>query len=181
MLHQTVKNGVVRAEILGPERTRTVTLLRRIDAVIPYEQVERPEDALPEGERVLGQRGVPGFKLHRYRIVREGRHAVRERWNDLYPPTTQIVLVGTGKKREGQKPEDDKHPEYLADELLVMTQGIENEDGDKGGTDILESREPGKYGKAGWTGEAGMPLWQSEDEAKTEPDDKPEEKKGKKG
>ncbi|MBI3200756.1 MAG: VanW family protein [Myxococcales bacterium] len=72
VLHQTVKNGVVRAEVLGPRRVRTVTLIRRIDSAIPYEEVERDDPNLPEGVRVLSQRGVAGFKLHRYRIVREG-------------------------------------------------------------------------------------------------------------
>src|SRR5690606_24619748 len=72
VLHQTVKNGVVRAEILGPERKKTVTLLRRILSATPYEQLERPDKDLPRGVRVLAQRGVPGFKLRRYRIVREG-------------------------------------------------------------------------------------------------------------
>jgi vancomycin resistance protein YoaR len=178
VLHQSVKNGVVRAEILGPPRTRTVTLIRRIDSAIPYEQVERPDDELPEGKRVLGQRGVPGFKLHRYRIVREGKHAVRERWNDLYPPTSQIIRVGTGKNtREGSRAEDDPHPEYLADELLVMTQGLENEDGDRAKDQIWESREPGKYGEAGWTGEAGMPLWQSDGAAGDGADEKDDKKK----
>jgi vancomycin resistance protein YoaR len=167
VFHQSVKNGIVRAEILGPERARTVTLIRKIDSVIAYEQVERPSDLLPEGKRVLAQRGVPGFKLHRYRIVREGRHAVRERWNDLYPPTTQIINVGTGKKaRERLPPEDDKHPEYLADELLVLTQGIDTEDGERGRDQMLESREPGKYGTAGWTEAAGMPLWRPDDTPK---------------
>jgi vancomycin resistance protein YoaR len=166
VLHQSVKNGIVRAEILGPERSRTVTLIRKIDGVIPYEQLERPSDLLPEGKRVLSQRGVPGFKLHRYRIVREGRHAVRERWNDLYPPTTQIINVGTGLKvRERAAPEDDKHPEYLADELLVQTQGIETEDGDSARDQMRESREPGKYGKPGWTEAAGMPFWRGDDAA----------------
>jgi vancomycin resistance protein YoaR len=159
VLHQTVKNGSVRAEILGPSRTRTVTLIRRVESALPYEQLERADDSMPEGKRVLGQRGIPGFKLRRYRIVREGAHAVRERWNDLYPPTAQIIRVGTGKKvREGLVAKDDAAPEYLADELLVLTQGID----DQGQT--LESREPGKTGKAGWTEAAGMPLWRPDED-----------------
>src|SRR5690606_38614959 len=31
VLHETVKNGIVRAEILGPKRRRTVSFFRRID------------------------------------------------------------------------------------------------------------------------------------------------------
>jgi vancomycin resistance protein YoaR len=167
VLHQTVKNGVVRAEILGPERASTVTLIRRIDLAIPFEQIERPDKELPEGVRVLGQRGLPGFKLHRYRIVRHGAHAFRERWNDVYPPTAQIVRIGTGEgQRDPERHKDDPTPEYVADELLVMTQGIDAE-GDEagtaeGGARILEWREPGAYGEQGWTEKAGMPFWSSE-------------------
>ena len=96
VLHETVKNGTVRAEVLGPAQSRTVTLIRRITAVQPYEELERPDEKLPRGVRSLGQRGVPGFTVTRYRIVRVGPHAVRERWIDKYPPTQQVVRVGTG-------------------------------------------------------------------------------------
>ena len=172
------------AEILGPKRTRTVArLIRRIDAAIPFEEVERPDKDLPNGLRVLGQRGVPGFKLRRYRIIREGDHAVRERWDDTYPPTSQIVRVGAGDMaKDSVKVQDDQHPEYVADELLVTTQGPKldaadaDEDGqkdddtaDRGGV-TRESREPGKYGTAGWTEEAGMPYWRT---GQTKPDSEP--------
>lgn len=200
VLHETVKNGVVRAEILGPKRTRTVTLIRRIDSALPYEEVERPDKELPNGVRVLGQRGVPGFKLRRYRIIREGDHAVRERWDDTYPPTTQIVRVGAGDmSKDSVKVQDDQHPEYTADELLVDTQGPKldsadaDEDGkkdddtsDRGGV-TRESREPGKFGTAGWTEQAGMPYWRSgqtkpdpDHETGPDRDSKPRKHKGKK-
>jgi vancomycin resistance protein YoaR len=123
VLHETVKNGIVRAEILGPERKHTVTFIRRITGVLPYEQIEREDDRLPRGVKVLAQRGVAGFQITRYRIVREGPNAVRERWLDRYPPTPQIVRVGTGEMpKDSVETHDDAHPEYLADELLVMTQ-----------------------------------------------------------
>lgn len=169
VLHETVKNGVVRAEILGPRRTRTVTLIRRIIDAIPYEEVERPDKGLPAGMRVLAQRGVAGFKLRRYRIVREGPNAVRERWDDVYPPTTQIVRVGAGDASH-DKPnvKDDAHPEYLADELLVTTQGPDEKDqADDGASTkdeaMLETRDPGRFGKPGWTEQAGMPFWRGRD------------------
>jgi vancomycin resistance protein YoaR len=174
VLHETVKNGVVRAEILGPKRTQTVTLIRRVDSAIPYDEVERPDKTLPSGVRRLGQRGVPGFKLRRYRIVREGAHAVRERWDDTYPPTQQIVRVGTGDMPKDQaKGEDDRHPEYLADELLVVTQGADDAEDARGGSVMRESREAGKYGEKGWTEAAGMPFWERKGEA-----DDAEERKG---
>ncbi|HEX6277968.1 MAG TPA: VanW family protein [Polyangiaceae bacterium] len=169
VVHQTVKNGIVRAEILGPRRTRTVTLIRRVMEALPYEEIERPDKTLPSGERLLAQRGVAGFKLRRYRILRDGVHATRERWDDVYPPTQQIVRVGTGEISKSAKlPEDDAHPEYLADELLVVTQGPDTRDqresdakeDDRDGT-MSESREPGRFGEPGWTEKAGMPFWRS--------------------
>jgi hypothetical protein len=168
VLHETVRNGVVRAEVLGPRRTHTVTLIRRIDSAIPYEEVERPDKTLPSGVRRLGQRGVAGFKLRRYRIVREGAYAVRERWDDTYPPTSQIVRVGTGDMpKDSVKAEDDHHPEYLADELLVVTQGADDADegGSERGSTTRESREAGRFGEKGWTEAAGMPFWESRPKA----------------
>jgi vancomycin resistance protein YoaR len=162
VLHQTVKNGVVRAEILGPPHELTVSLIRHIDAAIPFDEVERPDPDLPHGERMLAQRGIPGFRLHRYRIVRDGDHAVRERWNDVYPPAAQIVRVGTGKKsdaklvKQGVTKKDDPTPEYLADELLVMTLRTD----DDGKRDFSENREKGKFGEEGWTKKSGMPSWE---------------------
>jgi vancomycin resistance protein YoaR len=129
VLHQSVKNGVVRAEVLGPERKHTVTLIRRITDVVPYEQLEREDPQLPRGVKVLSQRGVAGFAVTRYRILREGQHAVRDRWLDRYPPTPQIVRVGTGDQpKDSVTATDDNHPEYVADELLVMTQSSDPAD-----------------------------------------------------
>lgn len=179
VLHQTVKNGIVRAEVLGPKRTRTVTLIRKIDASIPYEEVERQDPKLPSGIRVLSQRGVAGFKLHRYRIVRDGEYAVRERWNDLYPPTTQIIRVGTGDMpADSVTVEDDIHPEYVADELLTMTQGIDpGTDGESSAADMRETREPGAYGEARWTQKAGMPFYETKNESeKKREGDEPRER-----
>lgn len=159
VLHETVSNGVVRAEILGPERKLTVTYFRRIDEVIPFEEVERETPKLPEGTRVLAQRGIPGFKTMSSRVVRDGAYAVRTKWTDTYPPTMQIVNVGTGPKDLEAKGVDDAHPEYVVDAYLVVTQGpdirtpgvTEPEAG--GGT--VESREPGKTGVRGWTEKMG--------------------------
>ncbi len=157
VLHETVKSGRVVAQILGPDRTKTVTLIRRILAATPYQEVERPDKTLPDGMRVLAQRGVPGFRVRRYRIIREGNHAIRERFRDTYPPTAQIVRTGTGDMpRDKVRARDDGHPEYLADELLIATQG-------PGIDEMKTKRKPGKYGKAGWTETAGMPFWRRDE------------------
>ncbi len=159
VLHQSVKNGVVRAEILGPPAEQTTTLIRRITQAKPFEQVERMEPNLKRGRRLLAQRGVPGFVVRQYRIVRHGRHAVREKWLNRYPPTTQIVLVGTGSDDRGQF-RGDGHAEYTADELLVLTQSV----GATSATpETFEKREAGRFGVAGWTKEAGMPVFEPTD------------------
>lgn len=157
VLHQTVKDGVVRAEILGPEIPLTVTLIRRIVGAVPYEEAERPDDRLARGERVLAQRGVPGFRVRMYRILRDGRHARRERWDMLYPATTQIVAVGTAESTQTGAARNDRHGEYTADELLVMTH-LPNAEGV---ATLREDREPGRFGELGWTSRAGMPQFES--------------------
>jgi vancomycin resistance protein YoaR len=167
VLHETVKNGVVRAEILGQAQPLTVTFIRRITEALPFEQVERKDDRLPRGVRILSQRGVPGFKLTRYRILRDGDHAVREKWADVYPPTTQIVRMGSGTMpRDSVTAEDDPHPEYAADELLVMTQGPEVPAPREQPADRMqEDREPGRFGDKGWMEKAGMPVWKPKPES----------------
>ena len=169
VLHETVSNGVVRAEILGPERRHTVTYFRRIDAVLPFEEVERQTPKLPEGMRVLAQRGIPGFKTTSSRVVRDGAHAHRYKWSDSYPPTAQIINVGTGPKELESKAKDDEHPEYVVDEYLVVTQGPDirtpgvTEPQPGGGT--IESREPGQTGKAGYYEKLGFSHYRSKDTA----------------
>jgi len=160
VLHETVSNGIVRAEILGPERRHTVTYFRRIDEVIPFEEVERKTPKLPEGVRLLAQRGIPGFKTTSSRVVRDGAHATRYKWTDSYPPTTQIFNVGSGPKELTAQGKDDEHPEYVVDEYLVVTQGPDihtpGVPGVEAGGGTIESREPGKTGKAGYYEQLGL-------------------------
>lgn len=174
VLHETVSNGAARAEILGPERKHTVTYFRRIDEVLPFEEVERKTPKLPEGVRMLAQRGIPGFKTTSSRVVRDGAHAVRYKWSDQYPPTAQIINVGSGPKETDVKSKDDEHPEYIVDEYLVVTQGpdirtpgvTEVEAG--GGT--TESREPGKTGERGYYEKLGLSHFRNPDGATSDPD-----------
>jgi hypothetical protein len=146
----------VRAEILGPRQDQVVTLIRKVDEALPYEQLERKDDRLPNGTRVLAQRGIPGFRLHRYRTIRSGSHTVREKWRDIYPPTSQVIRIGTGPATL-EKGKSVNTPEYLADEVLILTQRRPT-DGQPG--EHAENREPGKFGEKGWTRNAGMPFWE---------------------
>jgi hypothetical protein len=92
-----------------------------------------------------------------YRIVREGQFAERELWTGRYPATTQVVLVGTGEALGRRPPSEDTHPEYTADELLIASFESAPE---RGEPSLTESREPGRFGYAGWTREAGMPVFE---------------------
>ncbi len=157
VLRETVSAGRVRAEVRGARRPFAITVVRKIDAATPYEQLDKPDESLPRGVRVLGQRGVPGITLHRYRIRRAGAHAVREVVVDRYPPTPQLVRVGTGTlPGTAGRPPNEPAPEYLADELLVLTQT------DKLDAPLLEQRVPGRYGAPGWGKNIGAPAWFSE-------------------
>jgi vancomycin resistance protein YoaR len=159
VLHEVVRDGRVVAEVFGPKVDQVVTLIRKIDEALPYEQLERPDPTLPSGERVLGQRGMPGFRLHRYRVTRRGEHTDRERWKDIYPPTAQIIRVGTGPGGRASGARGDKTPEFVADELLIVTLR-RSSDSDPG--DFAENREAGRFGEKGWTARLGMPFWGDE-------------------
>lgn len=145
VLNETVSGGMVRADVLGRKRTHTITFVRRIEEIIPFSEREVTDDALKKGTRLITQRGIPGFKVLRLRIVRQGPFAVRERTMDSYPPTTQIVHVGTGTENTSPLL-DDEHPEYIADEFLMITQGP-----GIGRTGTEEMRVAGRTGSHGWT------------------------------
>ena len=183
VLHEKVEGGVVRAEILGPKpRTRDVTFVRKINEVVPFREKEVDDPKVPKGERVLAQRGIPGFRITRYRILRDGPFAVREKTVDQYPAVTQIWHVGTGDPNPKFEARDDEHPEYVADEYLMVSQGpnVKSTRGDvpvdKGGATV-ESRVAGKYGSYGWTVKAGFskPFTRDKKRAGAQPgeDDRP--------
>jgi vancomycin resistance protein YoaR len=126
-LGMTVEGGVVRAEIRGARQTRMTTFVRRIEEVLPFRERLEDDPTLPAGVRVLRQRGVPGFRITRFRVVRDVEHnqARRTRLEDEYPPTDAIWRVGTGAPPppEYEPPPGDDHPEYTADGYLAVTFG----------------------------------------------------------
>ncbi len=151
-----VGGGRVKVELRGPRAAqREVSFVRRIDKITPYQEQLRDDESLPAGVKVLGQRGVPGFEVTSFRLVRDpaNESTTRERRHDLYPPTTQIWRVGKGKPAPAgyTPPAGDQHHEYRADEYLILTMGPS--------TQGLEEtlRREGKSGVPGWTEAAGMP------------------------
>lgn len=169
VFHETVQGGIVRAEILGPKRTRNVTFIRKITDVVPFKEREVDDPKLPSGDRVLSQRGIPGFKITRERVIREGSADSggpprRESTTDSYPPTTQVWRIGTGERTLKSDASDDEHPEYVVDEELTLTQGPDvvdprrhaSQEAQGSGGPTVEAREPGKYGTHGWTVRLGF-------------------------
>jgi vancomycin resistance protein YoaR len=150
VLHESVQGGTVRGEILGPPRTREVVFERRIDEVLRFQEKEVPDTGLPKGARELKQRGVPGFKITRWRVLMDGPFAVREHRTDYYPPTAQIWKVGKGPDDAKFEAHDDDHPEFIADEFLTLSEGLDA----KG--ELVEARVPGKTGTYGWTVREGF-------------------------
>jgi vancomycin resistance protein YoaR len=168
VIHESVQHGIVRAEILGSKRTRDVAFLRIIDEAIPFQEREVNDPDIPRGRRVLGQRGIPGFRLHKWRLVKDHGMFVSmdggaEGMSDKYPPTTQVWHVGTGPFR-ADDPTPDEHPEYVADEWLNLMQGpaYGTSCGSRWdpacttpvstpGGGAIEMREPGHFGNYGWT------------------------------
>lgn len=150
----TVEGGIVRAELRGPQTHRLVTLVRRVDEIAPYGEREVQDAQLPRGTRVLRQRGVAGFTVTNFRIVRdlETNQAVRSRSRDTYPATQHIWTVGAGGQAPPDfvPPEGDTHNEYTADAYLEVTQG----EGIRGSRVI---RRAGRSGTPGWTARMGMP------------------------
>lgn len=148
-LGMTVEGGVVRAEIRGARQTRMVSLARRIEEITPFRERTVDDPSLPAGVRVERQHGVPGFRVARYRVIRdvERNQARRERGEDSYPATDRIVRVGTGPAATPGyvAPEGDTHGEYTTDEYLVATQGATVT-----GTEIV--RRGGRTAEPGWTG-----------------------------
>jgi hypothetical protein len=178
VLREKVAGGVVRAEVLGPERSQTVSYFRRIDDVLPFEELERETDKLPSGERIVTQRGIPGFRATSSRVVRAGAYAERTKWTEKYPPTNQIVAVGTGPEDMKPRIVEDTHAEYTVDEVLVMTQGpgirTPGAPAEERGGGMIEQRTPGKTGEAGWIEKLGLgktPVRSSDDDPETAAED----------
>ncbi len=157
VLRVKVEGGQVTASVLGSAQPYLVTFVRRIESFSAYDERVIETSDLPRGVRVLSQRGVPGFTVKRWRIVRDLalNQATRQPSRDVYPPTRQIWRVGTGGPRpeDYEAPAGDTHNEYRADEYTTMTWGPEV-------AGIATRRRAGRTGTLGWTTANGMPSAQ---------------------
>jgi vancomycin resistance protein YoaR len=128
VIHFQVTDGVARVEIRAKERPFTVSLLRRVIGTTPY-PVRIVDDAdVPAGNEVVTQRGVPGYRVSRYRIIERDKVAYRFQSFDKYPPTVEFVHKGTGRPGQmdaGKAPKPDMHKAYRASPSLRMVQGLD--------------------------------------------------------
>ena len=96
VLHMTVSQGKVRAEVLGPRRPYQVAFERELDTVLPFKSVIRDDARLLAGTTQLAQRGRRGFKVKRHRkLLQAGEVVASQEWELTYPSTTEIVRRGT--------------------------------------------------------------------------------------
>jgi vancomycin resistance protein YoaR len=158
VIGMTMEGGILRAEVRGERSGRMVSFARRIDSTAPFAVREERDPSLPAGVRVLRQRGVPGFRITRYRTIRDLEHnqARRERDESQYPPTEEIWRVGAGATPPGPDyvaPEGDTHPEYLADTYLSATEG-------PGVSGLEVTRTGGASSVSGWTHAMALPAAQ---------------------
>ncbi|MEM6295545.1 MAG: VanW family protein [Myxococcota bacterium] len=109
VLHMTVSQGKVHAEVLGPRRPYQIAFERSLEEAVPYGTVWRDDSRLRSGTESMAQRGRRGFKLKRERkFLQAGEVVKTESWNLNYPPTTEIIRRGTSPS--GEMPEDKKRP-----------------------------------------------------------------------
>lgn len=109
VLHMTVSQGKVHAEVLGPRRPYQISFERSLKESLPYPTVWRDDARLLSGSQSTAQRGRRGFKLERQRkFLQAGEVVKTESWDLNYPPTTEIIRRGTNPA--GERPEDKKRP-----------------------------------------------------------------------
>lgn len=109
VLHMTVSQGKVRAEVLGARRPYQVAFERSLQEVVPFKTVWRDDDGLRTGTTAVAQRGMRGFKLERRRkLYQAGKLVGEESWELWYPPTTEIKRRGTSPT--GEMPPEEQLP-----------------------------------------------------------------------
>ncbi|MBN2804265.1 MAG: VanW family protein [Deltaproteobacteria bacterium] len=128
VIHFSVIDGIARVEIRAKERPFTVSLLRKTIDEIQYPVKTVDDPLVAKGTELITQRGVPGYKVQRLRVIERNKVAYRFQSFDRYPPTTQFVHKGTGDpvsiKNSGKKlPHADMHKPYRASNSLRLVQG----------------------------------------------------------
>ena len=119
VVHYMVNQGAVKVELLGKQLPYRIAFEREILTEAKYPSTTRPDAEMPVGQKWNGQEGYPGYRIKRRRYLFTGKWktdaknenrgkpeglVARREWDISYPPTTEIVHVGSGpaslKKKE---------------------------------------------------------------------------------
>lgn len=119
VVHYMVNQGSVKVELLGKQLPYHIAFEREIITEAKFPSTTRTDPEMPAEQKFNDQDGYPGYRIKRRRYVYTGKWKVdpknenrgkpdglisRREWDVSYPPTTEIVHVGTGpaalKKKE---------------------------------------------------------------------------------
>jgi vancomycin resistance protein YoaR len=119
VIHYMVNQGAVKVELLGKKLPYHVAFEREIITEAKFPSTTRPDIEMPTGQKYPDQEGYPGYRIKRRRYLFTGKWKIdaknenrgkpdglvsRREWDLSYPPTTEIVRLGSGpaslKKRE---------------------------------------------------------------------------------
>ena len=111
VLHYMVNQGSVKVELLGKARPYKVAYEREIISETAFPQQIRQDPEMPVGQKITDQDGYPGYKIKRRRYYFTGKWktdpknenrgnpeglVAKKEWDVSYPPTTEIIRIGTG-------------------------------------------------------------------------------------
>lgn len=106
VIRYVVANGEAKVEILGRKRPYDkIVFEREVIEESPYNQEERLDEEIAEGETTLDQEGFPGYKLERYRrFYKGGKQVKKDKWVVTYKPVTEYLRRGTNTSPDAKKP-----------------------------------------------------------------------------
>lgn len=95
LVQSTASEGQMHVELIGQARPREVEIARRVLTRRRFAQRIVEDPTLDAGTRIVTQRGIRGARIERTRTVTENGETFVQREIVRYPPTDEIVRVGT--------------------------------------------------------------------------------------
>lgn len=107
VIRYVVANGEAKVEILGKKRPYDkIVFEREVLEESPYNQEERLDEEILDGEVSMDQEGFPGYKLERLRkFYKGGKQVKKDKWVVTYKPVTEFIRRGTSTSPNAKKPE----------------------------------------------------------------------------
>ena len=97
VLRTTVDRGKMAVEILGERRPFSVTYRADVVSTHHYGRKIVEMARMAQGRVIRKQRGIPGYTVRRMRTIHGmGGYEREEVTLDVYPPTTEVLLVPVG-------------------------------------------------------------------------------------